>query len=371
MSIQSTARRIYYDIQISNYVSSNTPPPILRFTETRTIPYLTNPQDYSLSIIRFQIDTPSLPVFTPEIAVNQPDPNLTIYSITLEYQGHICQQFMEFYPQDISIDEPPAPSPLADNSAGYYNVFSYQYVIELVNTTFTRVFNALTTAVGAGNMPTTNAPFLSWDSTNNIAILNTDSVGFASDGTLIEIYFNNAMFNIFSSFLAIYQGFNVLQGMNKLITISNNQAGSNTIQLPIDNNPQTPTYTAIQMSQEYTTISLWNPISSIVFTSNTMPIVPSNLGNPLLFYDSSLNIGQSSGANYSQIITDMVANDSYKPSLVCEPYYPREIDMIGNGELRTIDINCFYKSKLGVLQPFILNSGCSASLKLMFSRREN
>jgi len=359
---------VYYDVQISNYVSSSTPPTILRFTETRVTPFLINPQDYTLSIIRFQIDTSSLPIFAPEIAVNQPDPNFTIYSITLEYHGHVCQQFMEFVPQDISIDIPPSPNPLADNSTGYYNIFSYQYVIGLVNNTFTQVFNALTTAVGAMNMPTPNAPFLSWDTTNNIAIINADLAGFASGEDPIGIYFNNAMFNLFSSFMAIYEGFNVIQGMNKHILISNNQAGSNTIQLPIDANPSTPTYTAIQMSQEYSTIALWNPISSIIFTSNTLPIVPSNLGNPLLFYDSSLNIGTSSGANYAQIITDMVAVDTYKPSLVFEPYFPREIDLIGNGELRTIDINCFYKSKLGVLQPFILNSGCSASLKLMFSR---
>jgi len=320
-----------------------------------------------MSIIRFSLDTPSLPIFIPELAVNQPDPNLTIYSITLEYNNIICQEFMEFYPQDTSIQVPPAPNPLADNSSGYYNIYSYQHLINMVNVTFSNAFSNLSALVA---LPTNNCPFLSWDSVNNIAILNADASGFTGDN-LITVYFNNALFNLFSSFYAIYQGYNVKNGMNKVIVITNNQSGSNTIQLPIDSDPSTPTYTAIQMTQEYSTISLWNPLSSIVFTSNTLPIIPNNLGAPLLFYDSSLNIGTSSSANYSQIITDMVALDTYKPTIVFEPYYPREIDMIGGGNLNTIDINCFYKTKLGVLQPFVLNSGCSASIKIVFSKKKS
>ena len=218
-------------------------------------------------------------------------------------------------------------------------------------------------------MPTTNPPFLSWDSVNNVAIINADKAGYANVENLINIYFNNSLFNLFSSFLAIYEGYDVSYGMNKMISIENNLSGSNTIQLPIDSDPLTPTYTAIQMVQEYSTISLWSPISSIVFTSNTLPIVATQVGTPVLFYDSNLNLGTSSANNFSQIITDMIATDcQYKPTLICEPYYPREVDLIGTGSLNTIDIYCFYKTKLGQLQPFVLNSGCSASIKIMFSR---
>ena len=149
--------------------------------------------------------------------------------------------------------------------------------------------------------------------------------------------------------MSFYDGYGVSYGMNKLLCVENNLAGSNTIQFPVDSDPLTPTYTAIQMSQEYSTILLWSPMSSIVFTSNTLPIVTTQMRTPMLFYDSNLNIGTSSGNNYSQIITDNVANDSnYKPTLICELYYPREVYMIGKGLLNTIDINGFYKSKFGV-----------------------
>ena len=38
-----------------------------------------------LSITRFQVDTQLLPLFIPEIEMNQSDPNKTIYSITYKY----------------------------------------------------------------------------------------------------------------------------------------------------------------------------------------------------------------------------------------------------------------------------------------------
>ena len=130
MSLKSyKPKHIYYDIQVTNYVSSQTVPPILKFQETRTTPFLIDPQDYTLSIIRFQLDTPSLPIFVPEIALNQSDPNRTIYSLTLEYDDFKIQQFIEYYSPDISIPQPPPPNPLPDNSSGYYNIYSYQYLL--------------------------------------------------------------------------------------------------------------------------------------------------------------------------------------------------------------------------------------------------
>ncbi|MFN9910612.1 MAG: phage minor capsid protein, partial [bacterium] len=72
---------MYYDIQISNINNNDTLPPVLNFIETRNNPFLYESDKYYMSIIRFSLDTPNLPVFIPTI---QPSPNtdinLTIYS---------------------------------------------------------------------------------------------------------------------------------------------------------------------------------------------------------------------------------------------------------------------------------------------------
>ena len=81
----SDADMVYYDIVASNFQSTTTEPPALRFSESRTNPIISNTGDYYMSIVRFSLDTYDLPNFICEIQPNQADPNLSIYSTTLEY----------------------------------------------------------------------------------------------------------------------------------------------------------------------------------------------------------------------------------------------------------------------------------------------
>ena len=77
--------QIYFDITVSNLQSTITEPPIFYFNEQRTSPFVMNPEEYYLSILRFTVETGTLPVFIPSIQPNQADPNLTIYSLSLEW----------------------------------------------------------------------------------------------------------------------------------------------------------------------------------------------------------------------------------------------------------------------------------------------
>ena len=56
---------IYYNITLTNNDTSDThfPPPI-SFTETRNSPFINCPEDYFMSVVRFAMDTPTLPVLT-------------------------------------------------------------------------------------------------------------------------------------------------------------------------------------------------------------------------------------------------------------------------------------------------------------------
>lgn len=369
------ATHIYYDIQLYNYQSSNTSPPALRFIENRNTAILSTPNLYSMYIAKFSIDTPSLPIFTAQI---QPapnlNPNLTIYSITLSYNGIDIQEYIHWIPQDSSLSVPSPPSPLQNNSFGYYNAYSYQHVINVINIGFSTAFNKLYQAVEisdalfhTGILPTRNPPFLIWDIQTNSAILNADSAGFTqSDSGVINIYFNNSLYTYFSSFYAIYSGYQSINGKNKQIVITNNESGSNSIQYPISGD-STP-YTAIQVFQEYSTIDIWTPISNITFTSNSLPIVSNLIATPQIYYDQTQATGSSSGSNSSQIITDMTADGMYKPNLLYTPAFPRKISLLGTSDIKVLDIEVYYKTKTGELIPFLLNSGCSASIKISFEK---
>ena len=368
---------VYYDVNISNYESTTQAPPILKFDEKRSQCYLPNSGLYNMSIVRFELNTGTLlPVFIPRIQPSpNSDPNFTIYSLTLGYNGQSLQQFIKFEPQDISITVPLGPSSQPngqqDDSANYYNIFSFQWFINMINTAFVSAMIALGEIDGIGELPSINAPFLNWDITTNSAILNADQAGFSknlnkADSSVISIYFNNPLFNLFSSFMAIQMGYNATAGQNALLVIDDYTTGSNTIQLPISD----PTYTAVQIYQDYSTVSLFSPISSVVFCSN-LPIRPSQQSAPAVYYNSVLQ-SASSSSDYQPIISDFIANDSfYRPTLLYEPFFPRQIELIGNTALKDMSISVYWKDKTtGSLHPFYLTSGSSCSIKILFTLKD-
>ena len=61
---------LYYDINVvSDYnptlVGTTAPP--LTFNEIRQNPIIKYPEDYLLSVVRFSIETPTLPIFIPQV----------------------------------------------------------------------------------------------------------------------------------------------------------------------------------------------------------------------------------------------------------------------------------------------------------------
>jgi hypothetical protein len=63
---------IYLDIQISNINNENTAPIILNYNQTRDTPILKNPSDYELSIVRFSLQTTSLPYSYQSFSIIHP-----------------------------------------------------------------------------------------------------------------------------------------------------------------------------------------------------------------------------------------------------------------------------------------------------------
>lgn len=382
-TFQDTADNVYYDVTITNLETINQNPPSLYFNETRNTPFVYDPESYYLSIIRFTLDTPTLPVFIPIIQPNQGNRDLTIYSVTLSYTDPVTlityneQTFVTFVQQIFGVVVPAPPSQtndgLQNNQTGYYEVLNYQYWIQLINDTFVTCFTALNAQVvaGGGTLPSANAPSMAWDTTTNTAILTAEQVGY--DTTLanpIEIYMNPAMYQIFSSFPVIIKGsVDILFGKN-IQLIMDGFGGANVVKFP-PTAPSASQYDALQVVQEYSTIALWTPITSIVFTSNTLPVVPANISAPLLFVNGQIYSNGGNNSNISQVVTDFVSDDGiYKPNIVYTPSAQyRLINLVGNTPIYNLDLNVYWKSRTGVLQPFKLSSGSTATIKLLFTRK--
>ena len=362
---------IYYDMVISNLNNTNAPPPVAYYNETRSSPLVYDPYKYNLIVARWQLDTNFLPVFVPLIQTNSANRDLTIYSITLSFGAFTgAPAYVSFIPQNEVSPLPVPPSltsdKLQDNSTGYYNIFTYQYWIYLVNNCFQTAYNNLVAVAGA--LPSAFAPVMTFDTMNNIGIVNADIAGYDLNAGGIEIYFNQAMGQLFSSFPFIIKSFNDPFNKNFLLQ-TNVFSVANVADYPSSG---ALLFTAYQVFQEFSTISAWNPVLSIALASNTLPIVPNNEGVPALTING-INLQQSGNNNIqSQIITDFATDGIYKPIITYIPTAQyRKISLVGDKPISNVDITVYYKDRQGKLNPVLLPAGCSISIKLLFEKKNN
>lgn len=355
-----TPSRLYYDINVTNVNTESSSNPELAFSETRTDVIVKDPSNYYMSIVRFSLDTPSLPVFFPIIQSDQSNYDLTVYSVSMVYNNITVQQYIYFVPQDQSQTIPNPPiynTPKLQQFSAYYFVFNYEYFINLINTALSACFNTLSAQT---DLSSTTTPYLKWNNELQTATLYAEQSYYSSSNNSnpINVYFNNALFQLFSSFPIYAQSSSAKNGLNYLISC--NAFGNASVET-INN------ITYLLCEQEYSTTSIWSPVSSVVFTTNTMPIISELLSAPTIYingdkYQSTTNTG------ISNVITDFEAtNMMYTPFLSYQPSIYRYVELYGSSPLTTIDIRCFWKNKVGQLIPFYLNSGCSASLKVMFA----
>jgi hypothetical protein len=376
---------VYYDIAVSNLQSSSVKPQAFSFQDTRTTPFVMVPEDYTLSIIRFTCGTSSLPVFIPQIQPDQGNRDLTIYSVTLTFQGFEVQTFIDWNPQDLSAPLPPAPNQTQNkrqfNQEGYYNCYSYTFFIERIYAAFTTCFNnldILVTAAG-GALPTIYPPLINWDPTTNSASLYADTEGYDVNPVVpvdqIGVFMNANLFQLFNSFPHVFLGYSATNGKNYKIPFVD-IGGTNAVNIippgqPVPVPPATyTTYRAIIWTQEQSTTASWSPILSVVFTSNTLPIVGNQVSTPVVFSDNQNIVLGGNNADFQNIITDIVSSDgNYRPNLVYNPSAEfRRISLMGDRPLYSVDINIFYKILTGDLIPLRLFSGESVTMKLLFEK---
>jgi hypothetical protein len=328
---------------------------------------------------------------------------------------------------------PSANGGYQSNVGDYYYCYSYQHFQSLINATLIRAFSYLKDTLVAdgytGVITNTELfgilpPIFTWDSTTNCAVISTPQ--YKADNTSpafetrfldangnitanvngVKMYFNSPLFQLFTSFNADFYGQNnsitttavgqgyyqnpsgynsivipsgtTLTGLNYEITILNQQ-GTNQILTPniypviYPDTPLTTTtrYLFIQTFQEFSTTINWTPVESIVFVSNTLPIVSNQLASPVIFNENQIVTGNGNNSKFAQIITDIVSNEqSYKPNILYNPTAEyRMISMTGNRPLTNVDISVFWRNKLGNIIPLNLLSGGSCSLKFLFRKR--
>jgi len=402
----TNADQIYFDLTVTNFQNTETKPQPFYYNEQRTLPFINVPQDYYMSILRFTVETGTLPLFIPSIqpasqqGIPPYDVNLTIYSVTLDYIDPItsikytAQSFIEWIPQDISI---PVPQSLGTNGiqindSGYYNCYSYSFWTYLVWVSYQRAFGYLGQVpygtadlslsqqlinAGVAN-PAIYAPFLTWDGTSNTAQLIGQyayCINQLAGTNPIRIYMNAPCFQLFNSFPARYLGYGSIlssKGRNFALELAN-FGGLNFTKVTVPNSAPVVFWDGYSLYQEYPTIENWSPILAIVFVSNTLPIQPNNVSTPVVYNNNEQIVLGGNNADTANIITDLVSDTgNYRPSLVYLPTAQyRYVTLYGNRPLYNLDLSIFYRIKTGQLIPFALNSGGSVTVKFAFIKKSS
>jgi hypothetical protein len=404
------ASHIYYNINISNdysgydISSNNAVMPVetndkelqLVFNQSRAAPYLINPSKYYLSVQRFTIESPSLPVFICQPIVGQSNVNKSIYSITLQRStdGATSTLPVLWQPDDKTVPIPSGTVTDSWQTNPYYYCHSYQHMVDLINNTFNKfVADGFTKATSiidiSGN---TYVPYIFLK--DNLFTLGADvkhyrtflNGGYGGLNTICnyKIYFNIELYNLLSSLKAIYVGAQgpVVGADYQLImdTGTNNLYSAPGQIFNIYENIRD--FTAVITNtndvwnvQEYITLPLWSPIKNIIFRTTLLNVVPDIVATPIVFDSNNTNsVGGRQNCDILNIMVDyslpLVKGTEYKPYIYYEPVGEfRLVDLYGNQPINSMDIAVFWKDSFGNLIPFTLDIGASATIKLLFRKK--
>lgn len=386
---------IYVDISFFNQdTTGNGKPKLLSYLDIKPCPFLNNPSDYFLSIQRFHIDTGNLPVFIPQIEVGQDDVDRTIYKITMTYEyGSTTALEVQIPVIFYSLDQSTQPNPpliRQDVKCKYYWVYFYQQFIDLMNFHLAEVFSYLhesvqnaSTMSGVSMPYGNNPPYMQFDPSTYITTIFAEKSYFKDNVNVLgsnefrmKLYFNAPLFKLFKSLPSRFNGYENVNFKHYQIIFYNTNNGSNTTTVQDDSGAS---YDFLFMIQEYSSVQLWNPIESIVFTSDYLHVEPTNTGalNDITSSNNSLTLSSDgNNANFSNIITSFQVaispTNSYNPSIDYVAVNPeqRQIDLKGSSPVNTLDIKGWWRTYYNELIPLELDSNCGASMLLCFRRKD-
>jgi hypothetical protein len=136
-----------------------------------------------------------------------------------------------------------------------------------------------------------------------------------------------------------------------------------------------------KLIQFNTSIQVANNISTINFSSNLLPISKSSVATPLIFNEQIqgnrfVESSPQSGENnaISNIVTDFTQflqdGSENRDMLLYNPTGEyRLINLINNQPVRDIDLSVTYTDNYGITFPLMLRPQCSATIKLLFRKK--
>ena len=338
----------------SNFFQNN---PQIAYSNSFPSPVVDNAKNYVMSISSFTSSCGScLPVWSPEIVDNQPNPNLCVQNITMTVNvgGSIYSQTTNMsYVSENASAQAPSNTMLSMDSQHYYYAYSMSHVAYLFNNMLQTCYNALQAQVGGSFSFQNVCPFMMYDPTTGLFSLYFDQAG-----DQFNVFFDNNLYNMFYSFY--FQNTNQLV-INKYNGVNNVVVGSHTF---------------TKVTQDFVSTASWSPVLSLVFTTSLIPINPEITTLPNQYYDETNMSNSTQNPVKQKIITDFnipydKATDA-RGYITYTPTVLRWISLNSQSPIYDIDISLFFIDKnSGNLVPVLMPNNSSCKLKLEFKRINN
>ena len=350
--INYAADHVYYNIIIPNKDNFNNIP--AQFTDFRSEPIISHPSEFEMSIIRFSVPGIAIPIFIyPNNLPTSFTPNDTIYSVTLTYSAdgfktdfHDSQKFTQFVSN--------IPNSKTDR---YFYITSYHQMLDMLNTAFAAAYDDLKNTQKVPLTPTA-APYFTYDSETGLISLFAEQA-YVSATSNTRVYISYRVLNLMNSFNGKF-----ISDDNGAII--NGKYFQFTIEDTKNNIPVSPVG-YYQMTQDFSTLFLWNILKSIVITTGTIPtryeIVPISSGSQTSAQNNFLPI-VSDFEPLIQSGTDAFSTIQYFP-----PGEYRMIDLKGNNPLITVNVNFQWQDTSLNLHQLYIPPGMSATIKFLFRKR--
>lgn len=329
-----TLKTQYYDV-IQTYGGANSQ---MRYYQQLSQPIIERASDFYMAIDRFKIPMTNVPIFIF-------NPATDFYTFEIEYNGIKSGKTALVYK---------APALLSTLSAYYYYVYSYDFMISMMNTALSTAF---TTLSGLVTLPTGSiAPHFEIDSTTHIISL-VAQVDFYDETltTPIRIFCNTNMHKFVMGIPASYDPSDT-NGRNVLFSI-----------FDVKNNIIAGTPSDFyKMSTEFGSQTLinWNVAQGFVITSDTLPVNPEYL--PIMGGQTILNT-RPIVSNFDFIYTSDMTKGFTAQYILQSPY--KTLDLVGTQPVTTIDLTVYWYDNLNNLYPVYLRLDEAMSIRLNFIPR--
>jgi hypothetical protein len=355
-NIKDEDSHIYYNLTFINtenfLVAANA-------SETRARKILDNPSEWLMSVIRFDVDSHTLPINIPLFQTGST--TATTSYITLKYLGN-------YYTQNVIFLNPS----LHFSGQRPNGIFNYQSWLDFVNTALGLAF-ASTAVVGF-------SPLFVYNPLTQLIDLYVDGNFLPSAGAnKIELFVNPDLYLYLTNFQYDYDTQPILSLFYTLrMAITND----NTVTIPAGSrdgypisvqNPPLPAPPIIiyKCSQFAVGTASWNSVRGIILKSNLLPN-----------RDEIIPTKPTVANNYSTSATLPIISDFLVPiqndvtsNRVTLEYIPlsqyRYVDLLSTSPLDKIDFQMFWSDFLGNIYPIYLYPNTGMSVKILFEKKKN